>query len=1111
MTISIFTTDTNLIVRTWDPRLAQMTGLSGETAVGLHLATLAPDLLSRGFATRFERVLTEGVVETLAPALHHYLIPCPPLVPSKYFEYMQQRVTIGPLRDKERVIGTIVTIEDVTPRLERERELAEQLSRLPEPLNRMEADTDTPTIASNAEAISSESSLHPILQALQDKNWQVRRDAVDRLASESDPNLTSELLQLLRNEHRNPGVLNGVLQVLAASDVDMIPALVECLHDSDPDLRIYAALALGERADPRAIQPLLHALQDSNPNVRYHAIDALGQLRSPEAVEHLVAIAESNDFFLAFPALDALMRICDTAIAPRLLPLLKNTLSWRVRREAVDSLAQQNDPAIAIELLRMLREQHRNPNVLNSVLQILVLSDVDPIPSLLECLKDDDPDLRIYTALALGERHDARAIPALIEVLNDPDTNVIYHAIEALGRLRAEDAVEPLLILAESPDFFLAFPAIDALTRIGDRTIAPRLAGLLEHNELLGPQVADALGQLGDADVVKPLAILLNQAHQPIKEIAIAIHAIYHRYETLFGEGIHIADLTRSQIQDPGQQNLIQALQGANSQELPALAVLLGWLDSPEIAQHLAQLLSEPSVGDIVLEALVRYGSPATPLLIEQLDAEDLETRQRAIVGLGRIGSSQSVPALIEQLLNQTSELVMITTTSLAQIGDRSSYQALIGLLGHPDVSVRLGAIAALNSLGHPAMPERVFTLLSDANPYIRESAIKIAGYFAYPNCIDPLLDLCQDPSERVRRAAIEHLPYLEQEQRALQLIKIALEQDTPQVRAAAARACGEIENPYSYQYLLQALEDEDSWVRYYAVCAISKLTHSSEHGPEHPSLLESFKEPPNWFEILQNLALHDPANPVRASATEALGYLGSYSAVPILAAIAEEEGQDEDLVRAALRALGRIDHPSALAPLLNALNSPQAERRLDALQAFKERGGTEAGVALQWLGAADPETRVVQAAIESLARMGTPEAIASLLDLTVDPTCRDTCIKTLATRGGANPGKGLTHSLKNPTQVSIEAYIEAIGRGLRHVHPAVRTAVVEILTRLKHPEASELLIVALDDSDPHVRRAAVTALGHLGNHAGEDKLVILARTDSDTTVRRAARKVLQS
>ncbi|WP_254564733.1 HEAT repeat domain-containing protein [Oscillatoria sp. HE19RPO] len=1093
MTISIFTTDSNLIVRSWDPRLAEMTGLSGETAVGLHLATLAPNLSSRGFTTRFERVLSEGVVETLAPALHHYLIPCPPLVPSKYFEQMQQRVTIGPLRDKERIVGTIVTIEDVTPRLEQERELHEQLQR------RQPLTPQPPTDPAEPDSLAT-GPLHPILQALQDKNWQVRRDAVDRLAGDRHPNLTTELLQLLRTQHRNPGVLNGVLQVLAASDVDMIPALVECLQDDDPDLRIYAALALGERADKRAIHPLIAALADPNPNVRYHAIDALGQLRSEQAVEPLVTIAESNDFFLAFPALDALMRICDSAIAPRLLPLLKNTLSWRVRREAVDSLAQQNDPAIAIELLRMLREQHRNPNVLNSVLQILVLSDVDPIPSLVECLQDDDPDLRIYTALALGERHDVRAIPALIAVLNDPDANVIYHAIEALGRLRAVDAVEPLLALAESGDFFLAFPAIDALIRIGDRTIAPRLALLLEHNELLGPQVADALGQLGDADVVKPLARLFNQEQQPIKEIAVAIAAIYHRYQTLFGEGIHIADLTRSQIQPPGQHHLIQALERANAQELSALALILGWLEGPAIAETLAELLAEPSVREIVLEALVRLGSSVTPLLIRQLDAEDLETRKAAIVALGRIGSQKAVPALMAQLIQTEPELVMITTTALAQIGDRSSYEALIGLLGHPEVSVRLGAIAALNSLGHPAMPERVFSLMQDENPHKRESAIKIAGYFAYPNCIDLLFELCQDPFERVRRAAIEHLPYLEQEDRALAVLSAALTHDTPPVRAAAARALGEMEEARVGEYLLGALQDEDSWVRYYAVSAIAKLRNATEGVREE-----------GLFEILQDLALSDPANPVRAAATEALGYLGREKAVPILAAIAEEEGQDEDLVRAALRALGRIEDPSALAPLLNALNSPQAERRLDALQAFKERGGTEAGVALQWLGAADPETRVVQAAIDSLARMGTPEAIASLLDLTVDPTCRDTCIQTLAARGGVQAAEHGSYPFKESGMVAIEAYIEAVGRGLRHVHPAVRTAVVEILTRLKHPEASELLILALDDSDPDVRLAAVTALGHLGNHACEDKLVILARTDSDPSVRRAARKVLQS
>lgn len=172
--------------------------------------------------------------------------------------------------------------------------------------------------------------------------------------------------------------------------------------------------SLWENANPRAIPPLIAALKDIDTNVCYHAIDVLGQLHSDEAISALIAIAESSDFFLAFPALNVLVRICDTAIAPHLLPFLKNTLNWRVRRGAVGDLAIANDPAINIELLRMLREQHCNPDILDSVLQILALGDLDPIPSLIECLKDEDPDLRIYTALALGERQDGRAIPEFI-------------------------------------------------------------------------------------------------------------------------------------------------------------------------------------------------------------------------------------------------------------------------------------------------------------------------------------------------------------------------------------------------------------------------------------------------------------------------------------------------------------------------------------------------------------------------------------------------------------------------------------------------------------------------------------------------------------------------
>src|SRR5205085_7379068 len=127
-TVGIFTTDANLVVGSWGEWLAQATGIPASAARGQSLGALFPELERRGMLTRFERVVAQGVVEVLAPAFHHYLFACAPATPSARFDKMQQRVTIAPLRENDAVVGTIVTVEDVNARLERERDLAEQLA-----------------------------------------------------------------------------------------------------------------------------------------------------------------------------------------------------------------------------------------------------------------------------------------------------------------------------------------------------------------------------------------------------------------------------------------------------------------------------------------------------------------------------------------------------------------------------------------------------------------------------------------------------------------------------------------------------------------------------------------------------------------------------------------------------------------------------------------------------------------------------------------------------------------------------------------------------------------------------------------------------------------------
>ena len=924
--ISIFTTDTDLVVSSWDNWLTKATGLSEEVARGKSLAELIPSFVDSGMSGHFQRVVQHGIIETLPHKVYPYLFECPPNTSSSHFQKMQQQVTIAPLKQKGEIIGTIITIEDITANLEQGLNLTAQLEspeenlRLAAVQNLLKANVTEPE--------------QMLVKALGDPSWRVRRAAVDGLAAISGSTLATSLLRNLQEEHRNPSVLNGVLQVLAHGKVDILPALIDCLNSEDPDLRIYAALALGEQKDSRAIPALRVALQDSNSNVQYHAIDALGHLQALDAVEDLVSIACGGDFFLAFPALDALKSI---------------------------SFADSNSPKFAF--------------------------------------------------------------------------------------------------------------------------VSGELLPLLE-DELLATAVIDTLAFLGDAAVVPAIATLLNQPEPPVSNIVHALGVLHDRYENAYHEGSYITDLALAAITNKGIDNLLANVHDAKPEELRSIVLLLGRsVGNQETARALTRLLSEERVRNTVIEALVRYGKRVTNLLIEQLSSEDVELQKAVVITLGRIGDPEAVPALTQLLvqsevdstsnlqeLSNPPELMVATANSLAQIGDRRAFDTLLTLIGHRDSTVRLAAVAALNSLGHPDMLDRMITLLQDTDAYVRESAVKIAGYFAFNECVNLLLERCQDPAEEVRKAAIELIPYLENAPVLPTLIN-ALERETPKVRAAAARALGQMDCTLAYTHLLKALQDKDPWVRYYAARTIGWNGYSEA------------------IEALAELADQDPSTLVRIAAVEALGQIGGSRVVAYLAPIIEDTKASNDLVRATLNALGQVGHPNSLPPLLSALRSEDLFRRVCAVKALGKRGGQDVESILQDLAATDTDVTVVFAAIDALAQLATPEAIASLLELTTNSSRSEACIIALANLG--------------------ETQVEAIGTGLYHFNLEVRCATVEVLTRLRCPRASELLITALDDQEQIVRLAAVNGLEHLGNRYAERKIAIMAHTDPDPIVRQAAQKAL--
>lgn len=111
----IFTTDSDLRIRSWNRWLVTQSGLPAESVIGHPVGEVFPDLGKRHVLEKFARALS-GEISVLSAALHKYLLPLPAPLGTGAPSHMLQTARIAPLSVEGRVIGTISIIEDVTQR-----------------------------------------------------------------------------------------------------------------------------------------------------------------------------------------------------------------------------------------------------------------------------------------------------------------------------------------------------------------------------------------------------------------------------------------------------------------------------------------------------------------------------------------------------------------------------------------------------------------------------------------------------------------------------------------------------------------------------------------------------------------------------------------------------------------------------------------------------------------------------------------------------------------------------------------------------------------------------------------------------------------------------------
>lgn len=145
------------------------------------------------------------------------------------------------------------------------------------------------------------------------------------------------------------------------------------------------------------------------------------------------------------------------------------------------------------------------------------LGDRRATPLLIDALHDRAPETRIYAALALGRLGDPSAVPALIDVFSTDERDVRKAAAYALGETRDPRALPVLVAALTDPIPDVRYNAAIAVSRYGDSRSIGVLREMLDRPRL--DRVAGMRSDQKDATMLAAIPALVKIAPEEAKAI----------------------------------------------------------------------------------------------------------------------------------------------------------------------------------------------------------------------------------------------------------------------------------------------------------------------------------------------------------------------------------------------------------------------------------------------------------------------------------------------------------------------------------------------------------------------------------------------------------------
>lgn len=304
--------------------------------------------------------------------------------------------------------------------------------------------------------------------------------------------------------------------------------------------------------------------------------------------------------------------------------------SGDTRNRIISILGELGDARV-VNLL--IREMHSDVHRSAARSALRKINDPGAVEPLIKALKDENRDIREFSAEALGNIKDPRAVEPLINAIKDNDVNVKLTSKEALLKIIDIKAVEPLINALKDKNYDIRWSSAEALGNIKDpRAVGPLINALTDNDETVRWASVGALGTIRDPRAVEPLINALKDNHESLRVCS---------------------------------------------------AFALGNIKDPRAIEPLAMALKDPSknVQSAAAFALSEFKDPrAVEPLIDVLSDKSKKEyeRKHSAQELGKIKDPRAVKPLINELQYCNKEIYEIIATSLCEINDPCTENLLL-------------------------------------------------------------------------------------------------------------------------------------------------------------------------------------------------------------------------------------------------------------------------------------------------------------------------------------------------------------------------------------------------------------------------------------------------